>query len=354
MDGTMREPSWARMHSRAAPMDPLTCSSSSLFGGPQTAKHGTLSALQRSAASLSQHPAVLALRRHRQSSEMVQRPPSGVSGAFWPRRRGFTAPPGTQPPLFGMPTLRACDGPRPRGQTIAAHNGSSVGPERQHAQIGAAIPPHHTAGTGCETAAPAAAAAHEHPRLNNGPVAAAAAAETLAASASPHYAPPAPQLHSSFSPPVSPHPRTICDRVRALMHWTRNTRPGAPQQQQQHRHARSGPSLTMASVLCTASKPPPAAATGFAAASPGDGPRVVAPRKPGSVAVAGHKPRVLPRSPLANSVVFALDADHPATIGPAVPVDSSDEEGRVCVVCARFKNAEWTVQCDAAHPLCFG
>ncbi|KAJ1736067.1 hypothetical protein LPJ61_000210 [Coemansia biformis] len=250
MDDGPREPSWTRMHSRNMPADPLAYSSSSLFAGPQPLKHGTLSVLQRSAASLTQHRALLALRRHRQSSEIVVRPPSGVSGAFWPRRRGFTAPPGAQAPL-----------------------------------------------------------------------------------------------------------------VRALMHWSRNVRPGAPQNQQQHqrqRHNRSGPPITMASVLCAANKTRTA---GASTAGPADGPLAAAPRKAGALVLpAGPRPRMLPRSPLANSVVFTASEDHsvddgtpePGARGVLAEADSSDEEGRVCAVCVRFKNAEWMVQCGLGHPLCFG
>ncbi|KAJ2797578.1 hypothetical protein H4R21_004264 [Coemansia helicoidea] len=118
----------------------------------------------------------------------------------------------------------------------------------------------------------------------------------------------------------------------------------------------------MASVLCSAGRTPPAPA-GPAAAGPGEGRQASAAtaataRRPGSVTAPSLKPRVLPRSPLANSVVFgpgaADPASSPAADRPEPPIDSSDEEDRRCTVCARFKSAEWTVQCDAAHPLCFG
>ncbi|KAJ2623577.1 hypothetical protein GGI26_002215 [Coemansia sp. RSA 1358] len=100
MDNTAREPSWVKMYSKNAPIDPLAYSSSSIFNGQRSLSRpgGTLGLFQRSAASLTPHRALLAFRRHRQNSDAAVRPPSGVPSSFRSRRRGFTAPPGSQPP----------------------------------------------------------------------------------------------------------------------------------------------------------------------------------------------------------------------------------------------------------------
>ncbi|KAJ2778795.1 hypothetical protein H4R18_004391 [Coemansia javaensis] len=383
-----REASWARLYARNMAVDPLACSSSSIFAGPPGAsRHGTLSILQRSAASLSQHPAVLALRRTRQSSDVVSRPPSGVASAFWPRRRGFTAPPGAQAPLFGTTTPRRAPRIVPSaGEAVQAEPGHAGGDsghsagdldrrggdsdlrggagdsdrssadrggggdvganhssadrrdsEAEHPSppIGAAILPHHAARAGAQPAGRAAAA-----------------------SPSP---PPAPQLQSSFSPPVSPRSRTICHRVRELMRRTRTAKQGAPSRPPPR--ARGGLPLTIASMLCVAGRPSsdgaaqsaPAPGGGSAAATP-------APLPPPPRAAPG--PRVLPRSPLANAAVLDDDdSDSDAQRGggqaagsrpTARSLSSSDEDGQECAVCQRFKGSEWVVQCERGHALCFG
>ncbi|KAJ2399916.1 hypothetical protein GGI23_002359, partial [Coemansia sp. RSA 2559] len=100
MDQSVREPSWVRRHSKTGPMDPLAYSSSSLFATqrPTSRLAGTLGVFHRSAASLTPHRALLAFKRYRQNSDAAIRPPSGVPSSFRSRRRGFTAPPGTQSP----------------------------------------------------------------------------------------------------------------------------------------------------------------------------------------------------------------------------------------------------------------
>ncbi|KAJ1946453.1 hypothetical protein GGF37_001155 [Kickxella alabastrina] len=102
MDQSSREPSWTRMYTKNAPLDPLIYSSSSLYAAPRAAPKpgGARSALQRSASGISPHRALFALRRHRQHSDVPIRPPSGVSGTFTIRKRGKTVPHDGEPPAF--------------------------------------------------------------------------------------------------------------------------------------------------------------------------------------------------------------------------------------------------------------
>ncbi|KAJ2380569.1 hypothetical protein H4S02_006617 [Coemansia sp. RSA 2611] len=251
--------------------------------------------------------AAFAFRRHARQRSEAGRPPSGISGSIWPaRRRGFTLP-------------------------AAMQAGAEAGQLR---------------------GAPAAG--------GHAAIAAIAPQATL----SPPLAIPAlPQLQSSFSPPLSPRPssprnRSICHRARLLMNRVRG-RQGAP--------------LTLSSALCA---PPirrrPEAPIGRRAEEPirhcAESPR---------------RPRVLPRSPLANAVApepthssssecedecedsgngacedsgkdIVKDVCEDKEEDNSLASSSSDEEGRVCRVCAHYKSLEWLAECDAGHALCFG
>ncbi|KAJ2805677.1 hypothetical protein H4R20_001989, partial [Coemansia guatemalensis] len=408
MDGSMRDTSWVKSYSKNNPTDPLAYSSSSLFGGPRVQpKAGALGALQRSAASLTPHRGLFTLRRHRQTSDTTAtRPPSGVSGTFWPRRRGFTVPSVSQaPPLLFSVTaardpLRQKEKPqqvwrgRGRGATVAAvhyQDKGAMGSDHQlYPPIGAPIAPHHAG-----TAAAAQMPQNREKEQLAGEMAAfgsAGSSHNTSSAAAPFSSqlppPPPPQLHSSFSPPTSPRPRTICHRARMLVQRARTRHHDIS-----HQHSeRAAPQFPLSPVLGAPEKSPSHRgshmfSTGLRAAtgspksshlSPHTSPRNTPSRMLGG---RNTKPRVLPRSPLANPLVIAaaspeeraIDDDDDAsrlTDGSAathanggtkaVPVNhtntglSSDEEGLACQVCQRFKSLEWLVLCNARHPLCFG
>ncbi|KAJ1803974.1 hypothetical protein LPJ75_005720, partial [Coemansia sp. RSA 2598] len=363
-----RQPSWTRVYARNASHDPLALSSSSLFAGPRAASKpaSTLgSVLQRSAASLSPHRALLTFRRHRQHSDAAARPPSGFSGTFIPRRRGFTAPSGSQPPVFATPA------PPNRSvyPNLDGEPGQALGTERHKEAFQPitesetelcpsmqAMSPQTGTGTG------------EGARAAEVPVYAAADSGASIMPGSPFFSPRAdeqntekandlsfanhqpssasPQLFSSFSPPLSPHPRTICHRARSLMHRVRSLKPNSGhnidhrrqrqqqqqqlkkrQQDQQNQQQRSGVPLTIASVLCTFDNgtlprkannpvmqrhpgPPPRAAAGGASNSGTPSPPK-AQLSPRCLVNGGCQPgqRRLPRSPLANPLQLENDSE---------------------------------------------
>ncbi|KAJ2232169.1 hypothetical protein IWW45_005171, partial [Coemansia sp. RSA 485] len=287
-----RQPSWTRMYARNVSHDPLALSSSSLFAGPRaTPKPASAlsSVLQRSAASLSPHRALLTFRRHRQHSDAATRPPSGLSGTFMPRRRGFTAPSGFQPPVFATPVLQ--QERRPAQPSPGGESGRKPGTEKHKeafqpiSESASVVCPTMQAkadetGTGAVTGAatgvPVYAATGSGASIMTGCSLSARNDQQTEDKASDQsfgdqLSSPSPQLFSSFSPPLSPPPsRTICHRARSFMHRVRSLKPNSGynidsrhrQQQQQHerkrrqqdqqnRQQRSGVPLTIASVLCT-------------------------------------------------------------------------------------------------------
>ncbi|KAJ2609959.1 hypothetical protein H4S08_003824 [Coemansia sp. RSA 1365] len=403
MDGSLRDPSWVKSYSKNNPTDPLAYSSSSLFGGQRVqTKPGALGALQRSAASLTPHRGLFMLRRHRQSSDTTAtRPPSGVSGTFWPRRRGFTVPSLSQasPILFAVTESREPPQQRQlytwrgrgRGATIATDHfqeGTIGSDHQQHPPIGMPIAPHYagTAAMQMPQDKEKAREAGKMPAFGN------AGSSQSTSFAMPFSSPPPlpplpPQLHSSFSPPTSPRPRTICHRARMLVQRVRTRHHDVS-----HQHfERAAPPFLQSSVLGLSEKTPfdrgtHMVPTGQRAAfgSPKSSylSRHSSPRKTPSRMLGGSssiKPRVLPRSPLANPLVIApispeeraIDDDdsclndgsiatHANDGTKAVPANrtnngsSSEEDGLACKVCLRFKSLEWLVLCNARHPLCFG
>ncbi|KAJ2240190.1 hypothetical protein GGH98_006014, partial [Coemansia sp. RSA 454] len=206
MDGSLRESSWVKLYSRNIPTDPLAQSSSSLFHGSRSqSKPGVL---QRSAGAIAPHR--FAFRRHRQSSETA-RPPSGISGTFGLRRRGFTMPASSQPLETLASEVADTSVARRRGATMVELGAGETG----SGPISATIMPHpgQSALGSAQAIWPDAPTAHSD-----------------SSCISPHSIPsplvyPAQHLQSSFSPPHSPRPRTICNRARALMNRVRAKRP---------------------------------------------------------------------------------------------------------------------------------
>ncbi|KAJ2660351.1 hypothetical protein IW148_003826 [Coemansia sp. RSA 1199] len=383
MDGSLRESSWVKLYSRNIPTDPLAQSSSSLFLGSRSqSKPGVL---QRSAGAIAPHR--FAFRRHRQSSETA-RPPSGISGTFGLRRRGFTMPASSQPlatlasEVADMPANAVADTPgntvadtpvaRRRGETMVELGAGETG----SGPISATIMPHpgQSALGSAQAIWPDAPTAHsDSPCI------------------SPSHSIPSPlvypaqHLQSSFSPPHSPRPRTICNRARALMNRVRAKRPSPL------KHASSpappdpaAPPVAISSVLRYANQTPSIGRSRIG--PPLSSTQVPAPQSAHmSPSLTPHnlpgvrQPRALPRSPLANPEVLTAftpeehtaDDTKPAHRSPATgngPMaapsnphraessssSSSGEEGRVCRVCSRYKSTEWVVECDSGHALCFG
>ncbi|KAJ2130994.1 hypothetical protein GGH19_000202 [Coemansia sp. RSA 1807] len=366
MDGSLRESSWVKLYSRNIPTDPLAQSSSSLFHGSRSqSKPGVL---QRSAGAIAPHR--FAFRRHRQSSETA-RPPSGISGTFGLRRRGFTMPASSQPLETLASEVADTSVARRRGATMVELGAGETG----SGPISATIMPHpgQSALGSAQAIWPDAPTAHSD-----------------SSCISPHSIPsplvyPAQHLQSSFSPPHSPRPRTICNRARALMNRVRAKRPTPL------KHASSpappdpaAPPVAISSVLRYANQvpsigrsrigPPLSSTQVPVPQSARMSPSLTPHNPPGA-----RQPRALPRSPLANPEVLTafapeehtadgMDAAHcsPATGSTpmAVPSNphrgesssssSSGEEGRVCRVCSRYKSTEWMVECDSGHALCFG
>ncbi|KAJ2001717.1 hypothetical protein GGI06_005798, partial [Coemansia sp. S85] len=141
---SVREPGWVKVYAKDLPTDPLAYSSSSLF----TAPRATPNAFQRTAANLSPHRSLFTFRRQRQNSDAATRPPSGISSAFQQRRRGFTAPPGSQPSFDGIPaTLRGAHHHLANGsrRDMPASHKDTVDPQRlSSAQIRHVGPSYNT------------------------------------------------------------------------------------------------------------------------------------------------------------------------------------------------------------------
>ncbi|KAJ2844633.1 hypothetical protein J3B02_004911, partial [Coemansia erecta] len=323
----------------------------------------------RSAASLSPHRALLTFRRHRQHSDAATRPPSGFSGTFVPRRRGFTAPSGLQPPVFATPALPNrsahlnpnCEPSRALGtgkheetfqpitesatelcpsmQAKSEETGTRKGAK---AAIGSQVPVYAAADNDASImpSSPLFCLRDDEQNADKANDLSSFADQPSSSS---------PQPFSSFSPPLSPSPRTICHRARSLMHRVRSLKPSngynndsrrqkQQQQQQRKRHQqdqqRSGVPLTIASVLCTfdngtlprrANNPTmqrhPGPAPRTTAATAVYGSRIPLPQTPSPSKAQQLSPhgfangvcqpgqRRLPRSPLANPLVLENDSE---------------------------------------------
>ncbi|KAJ2787699.1 hypothetical protein GGI15_000522 [Coemansia interrupta] len=311
--GHQRQASWTHKYTRPA-RDPLAHSSSSIFAG--------------TAASASPARTLFAFRRTRprQLSDAARRPPSGVSGTFVARRRGFTAPAGVARPMVGL---------QPREAEPMTSAAESIAEESSDQPSG------------------------------DQPADAEAKGVLFSSASQPTGASPNPLPVSSFSPPLSPQPRTICHRARTLMHRVRMLKPDGQhnarrrQQQQQHRRRhderqqQARTPFTISSVLCTFDNGTlPRRGVPNTRPAPNRQPAI---NNPPSSALnqpqpaSNHgPPRRLPRSPLAN----------PPTI-TSIPSSSSededeDDEALRCHGCARYRGAEWIVTCAASHALCFG
>ncbi|KAJ1867010.1 hypothetical protein LPJ78_001327 [Coemansia sp. RSA 989] len=307
MENNPRETSWVKLYTRSM-TDPLARSSSSLFPEPNRA-------MQRSTGKL------FTFRRHRQSSE-TQPLAAGNSGT---RRRGFTMP-SSEPPQLAYQ--------RERGATVAGEedgppyraNGVNNAEELSGSNV------KHEAGT-------------EWPIRAIMPQRPAQQSENSREQSAPFSSSFAAAQHSSFSPPGSPPRRTICYRARLLMSKLRGKKQGTIQPPLDSH--RSPPPFSMSSALCTtkpASRADPPASYGPVAQPGPQQSRVFPPPR---------QPRVLPRSPLANPLVLTAD-EAPVDSAAQVSDESSSEEDRKCQVCAQYRAAEWTVECDSGHVLCFG
>ncbi|KAJ1668091.1 hypothetical protein EV178_000752 [Coemansia sp. RSA 1646] len=320
MDQSVREPSWVRRYSKTGPMDPLAYSSSSLFAAQRSTSRlgGTLGVFHRSAASLTPHRALLALRRHRQNSDAAVRPPSGVPSSFRSRRRGFTAPPGTQPPP-ASPLFAAAS---PSSPAAVAALMNKVRLSRPAA--GVTTQTHFTP-------------AHQRQRNGGG----------LKRQHQQRF----PEIRAPRTDPTNPY------RISSVLCVpTKDT-------------------LASSDSIDSNPKDPKGAGpdTGMQQAATG---RVHSRSTPPRGLPSGKQPRVLPRSPLANPAVILTNADEiddplsssgsdtepsARTDAPqnAKPVSaesslSSDDDGLTCRVCNRYRGLEWIVGCNNDHHLCFG
>ncbi|KAJ2680247.1 hypothetical protein GGI25_000840 [Coemansia spiralis] len=324
MDNTAREPSWVKMYSKNAPIDPLAYSSSSIFNGQRSLSRpgGTLGLFQRSAASLTPHRALLAFRRHRQNSDAAVRPPSGVPSSFRSRRRGFTAPPGSQPPpLF----------------TAAVSTTSS-------------------AKASAPTAAGAAYAVYVSENLSQTDA-------PINTQALPHSIAQFPELQAQRGN-SSPYniSSVFCGSTKAALDC--DTDDASTTRYKQRRAFTTGSTAT--GVPGQAS----------------DAVKRLQPRRPSAHAFPGGKqPRVLPRSPLVNpSAIIEAGAQDNLNVSSssdeeAVKIggltaqsnggatngkpatgesSSSDDDGMTCQLCTHYRGLEWIVCCKSDHQLCFG
>ncbi|KAJ2848910.1 hypothetical protein IWW36_003000 [Coemansia brasiliensis] len=325
--------------------DPLARSSSSLF--PEPHRQG---AMQRSTGKL------FTFRRHRQSSEA--RPSAG--GNPGTRRRGFTMPLSYEPPELPEEVLQRGRGATVAGEHEADRRGSEgdykagrlsnggdykasrssgkdkfgMGSNYEAGRISTEWPINRT----IMPQRPAQQAARQEAENSR--------AEQSAPFSSSAFA--AAHLHSSFSPPGTPPRRTICSRARLLMTRICGKKQGTMQPPLDSQ--RTPPPFSMSSALCTtkpASRVDPQAPRGPVAQSGA--------RQPARVFPASRQPRALPRSPLANPVVLADEAPV-ETADPAAHTtdESSSEEDRKCQLCTQYRAAEWTVECNSGHVLCFG
>ncbi|KAJ2494039.1 hypothetical protein IWW37_000117 [Coemansia sp. RSA 2050] len=381
---SVREPGWVKVYAKDLPTDPLAYSSSSLF----TAPRATPNAFQRTAANLSPHRSLFTFRRQRQNSDAATRPPSGISSAFQQRRRGFTAPPGSQPNFEGIPaTLRGAHHHLSNGgrRDMPASHKDTVDPHRKPTGSLATppLPP-----IGMQQIAPAFQAVGDKSRSTDSaafvhiPFAGGSSKvpsedyvrdpsfSSCLFPALGHLSHP-PQLHSSFSPPLSPHPRTLCAKARSLMHRVRHLKPSshkqppdyAPQPVTGQGGATTGGGIGHSSAQIRHVGPPYNArprATRSRGSARRPQPRRPPP-PPSAELGAVPKSRALPRSPLANPLVLTnTAATERVEIVPDKPTSSqsdsvsSDEDILKCELCYRYKGADWIVHCDGGHTMCFG
>ncbi|KAJ1820631.1 hypothetical protein LPJ60_003098 [Coemansia sp. RSA 2675] len=295
---SVREPGWVKVYAKDLPTDPLAYSSSSLF----TAPRATPNAFQRTAANLSPHRSLFTFRRQRQNSDAATRPPSGISSAFQQRRRGFTAPPGSQPSFDGIPaTLRGAhhhlangsrrDMPASHKDTADPQRGSSKVPSEDYARSLMHRVRHLKPGSHKQPSDYA-------PQPSNGQGGAATGGGIGLSSAQIRH----------VGPSYNARPRASRSRGSA-----RRPQPRRP-------------------------PPPPSAELG-----------------------AVPKSRALPRSPLANPLVITnTAATERVEVVPDKPTSSqsdsmsSDEDILKCGLCHRYKGTDWIVHCDAGHTMCFG
>ncbi|KAJ2039604.1 hypothetical protein GGI08_004887 [Coemansia sp. S2] len=384
-NSSWREPGWVKVYAKDLPTDPLAYSSSSLF----TAPRATPNAFQRTAANLSPHRSLFTFRRQRQNSDAATRPPSGISSAFQQRRRGFTAPPGSQPSFDGVaaasygahqlssssrrdaPTTHKAlvdPHPKPVGQS-----GTPPLPPIDMPQIASATQRSEDASGSMSSAAfvhiPFAGSSSKAAHLSEDYVKDPSFSSCLFPALG-HLSHP-PQLHSSFSPPHSPHPRTICAKARSLMHRVRHLKPGSlshPSDRAPQPVARQGGPNTGGGIAHSSAqiqhagplynaKPRATRSRGSARRAQSRRP----PPPPSSELGGAPKARALPRSPLANPMVITdTDATERFEVVPDKPTSrqsdsaSSDEDILKCELCHRYKGADWIVHCNAGHMMCFG
>ncbi|KAI8322539.1 hypothetical protein GQ54DRAFT_297336 [Martensiomyces pterosporus] len=350
VESGLHESSWVKVNANDAPSDPMLsyASSSQQYPGSQTApKLGVRGMLQRSTAS--PRGGLFALRRHRQNSDAAHR---SAPSTVHQRRRGFTAPSSTHPPI-----------------ATAAGEGGSQPPLVNHGLVStgdaATILPH-------QVLSDAYSSHNAEPSGQAGP-------PLLS-----------PQLYSSFSPSLSPRPQTICNRAKSLIHKVRRMKVGSPTSPHQQRHMMGGAHpYNIASVLHA----PDEAMLGNTQKQqryltkrrlmardsrtgvsrngnvrPQPPPPIASP-----LASPVHSiPRTLPKSPLAKALsiseVLSDDDDDGRTTGArsrkntmpssqtpktSSSTASSDEDVKMCLTCTRHEGLDWTVQCDAGHSLCF-
>ncbi|KAJ2802288.1 hypothetical protein H4S07_004730, partial [Coemansia furcata] len=335
-NGSVREPGWVKVYAKDLPTDPLAYSSSSLF----TAPRATPNAFQRTAANLSPHRSLFTFRRQRQNSDAATRPPSGISSVFPQRRRGFTAPPGSQPSFDGIPV--ASDG---------AQHPSSGGRHDAPASHKAVVDPNPNS---TNQSAPMPIGMPQSALAGGGGTDSAFAHIPFADGSKPtnedDYV-----RDPSFS------------SSRSLMHRVRHLKPGPPSQPSDYvpqAGARPGGGLGHSSAQIQHAGPsynarPRATRSRVSARRPQ---QRRPPPPPSSELGGAPKSRALPRSPLANPLVIVDTAavTERVEVVPDKPTSaqsssmSSDEEILMCELCRRYKGADWIVHCDASHTVCFG
>ncbi|KAJ2880475.1 hypothetical protein H4R27_004701 [Coemansia aciculifera] len=334
-NSSWREPGWVKVYAKDLPTDPLAYSSSSLF----TAPRATPNAFQRTAANLSPHRSLFTFRRQRQNSDAATRPPSGISSAFQQRRRGFTAPPGSQPSFDGVAVT-----------SYEAHHLSNSSRRDTPATHKALVDPHPKPVGQLATPIdmPQIALATQRTEDASGNMSSAAF------------------VHIPFAGSSSK-----AANARSLMHRVRHLKPGSRSQPPDHvplpvarpGGAGIGGGIAHSSTQTQHAGPSYNArprATRSRASARRSQPRRPPPPPPAELGAA-PKSRALPRSPLANPMVLADTAvTERIEVVPDKPASrqsdsmSSDEDILKCELCHRYKGADWIVHCNAGHMMCFG